>query len=270
MKVDIYRPIMDALEENGIKIKAIERDNTCVHFELDFSEHDKMVAEEKDSQIRGLKRQIENLESIIADGKKPDISISENGVSIGCECAGYHLAKEKIAELERENNSLKERFSLLRTRCTPGIEKDFDKWLYGKLAIVGCNEEFVDIQKYADGDDLYSREVRNLISEGGIKRLIGQYRNISERLDKISAENKELKQRIAELESEEGGKLPFDALETANYLINATYERETSSLERAFAKVPDKVNDDRYTVDELEQIAEHLLVYCKHNKECEE
>lgn len=79
----------------------------------------------------------------------------------------------------------------------------------------------------------------------------------------------ELKQRIAELESKETSELPFDPLECANYLINATYERETSSLERGLKGLPEKVNSDRYTVDELEQIAEHLLVYCKHNKESE-
>lgn len=82
-------------------------------------------------------------------------------------------------------------------------------------------------------------------------------------------EKQELKQRISELESNEVLELPFDPLECANYLINATYEREASSLERAFAKTPDKVNSDRYTVDDLEQIAEHLLIYCKHNKETE-
>ena len=109
--------------------------------------------------------------------------------------------EDKIADLEKQIDRLNGEKSILRTRCMPYIERDFDNGLYGKLAIVGCNEEFVDIQKYADGDDFYSREVRNLISEGGIKRLIGQYRNISARLDKISAENKELKQRIAELES---------------------------------------------------------------------
>ena len=27
---------------------------------------------------------------------------------------------------------------------------------------------------------------------------------------------------------------------------------------------------ERYNIDELEQIAEHLLIYCKHNKGCEE
>lgn len=125
------------------------------------------------------------------------------------------------------------------------------------------------MQRLEKEDDLYSMEVRNLLSEGGLERLIGQYRTISRRLDKMSVENRELQKQIAELESKETVDLPFDPLETANYLINATYERETSSLERTFAKVPDKVNSDKYTINELEQIAEHLLVYCKHNKESE-
>lgn len=97
----------------------------------------------------------------------------------------------------------------------------------------------------------------------------GRLTIVGRRVD-LETENEKLKQRIAELESKETVDLPFDPLETANYLINATYERETNSLERVFAKVPDKVNSDRYTIDDLEQIAEHLLIYCKHNKECEE
>ena len=88
-------------------------------------------------------------------------------------------------------------------------------------------------------------------------------------LDMKNIQIAELKQRIAELESKETVDLPFDPLECANYLINATYERETSTLERGLKGLPDKVNSDRYTVDDLEQIAEHLLVYCKHNKESE-
>ena len=54
--------------------------------------------------------------------------------------------------------------------------------------------------------------------------------------------------------------LPFDALETANMLINATYKTEIPFLEK-------QVDRDVYDIDDLEQIAEHLLVYCKHNKE---
>ena len=58
-------------------------------------------------------------------------------------------------------------------------------------------------------------------------------------------------------------KLPFDALETANMLINATYKAEIPFLEK-------QVDRNAYDIDDLEQIAEHLLVYCKHNKESEE
>ena len=80
-------------------------------------------------------------------------------------------------------------------------------------------------------------------------------------------ENEELKKRISNLEIKKDADLPFDPMETANYLINATYERETSGIERSFAKLPDIVDAEKYTIDDLEQIAEHLLIYCKHNKE---
>ena len=52
------------------------------------------------------------------------------------------------------------------------------------------------IQKFAEENDLYSKEVRNLLSEGGVERLISQYKNISRRLDKMSDENLELKKNI--------------------------------------------------------------------------
>ena len=57
-------------------------------------------------------------------------------------------------------------------------------------------------------------------------------------------------------------KLPFDPLETANMLINATYKAEIPFLGK-------QVDRNVYDIDDLEQIAEHLLVYCKHNKENE-
>ena len=57
--------------------------------------------------------------------------------------------------------------------------------------------------------------------------------------------------------------LPFDVLETANMLINATYKAEIPFLEK-------QVDRNVYNIDDLEQIAEHLLVYCKHNLDDEE
>ena len=92
-------------------------------------------------------------------------------------------------------------------------------------------------------------------------------------LDTIDAiridEKRELERRIAELESKGKVELPFDALETANMLINAEYSRQTSSVEKAFTGC-NVAKGHIYSVDDLEQIAEHLLVYCKHNREDEE
>lgn len=54
--------------------------------------------------------------------------------------------------------------------------------------------------------------------------------------------------------------LPFDAIEVANFLINAEYECEVPFTGK-------KTKRRKYEIEDLEQIAEHLLVYCKHNKE---
>ena len=58
-------------------------------------------------------------------------------------------------------------------------------------------------------------------------------------------------------------KLPFNPLETANMLINATYKAEIPFLEK-------QVDRNVYDIDDLEQITEHLLVYCKHSRKEDE
>ena len=94
---------------------------------------------------------------------------------------------------------------------------------------------------------------------------------------------KDAQEKISELESElevkdnllkiKNGLLnnnddfPIDPIEVAQMLINSTYEYESSNLEKALYKCGDTRTTERYSVDDLEQIAEHLLVYCKHNKE---
>ena len=67
----------------------------------------------------------------------------------------------------------------------------------------------------------------------------------------------ELKENNATVE------LPFDAIEVANFLINEEYECEIPFTGR-------KINRRKYEIEDLEQIAEHLLVYCNHNKENDE
>ena len=86
-------------------------------------------------------------------------------------------------------------------------------------------------------------------SQDNYFKLLDKYR---EQNEELTIENQALKQRIAELESKKTFELPFNPLECANYLINSTYERETNGIERTFHNLPEKVNSDRYTVDDLE------------------
>ena len=87
--------------------------------------------------------------------------------------------------------------------------------------------------------------------------------DFSEHDKRFKDEIRQLKHELEEkcrFETDRLVKLPFDALETANMLINATYKTEIPFLE-------EQVDRDVYDIEDLEQIAEHLLVYCKHNKE---
>ena len=77
--------------------------------------------------------------------------------------------------------------------------------------------------------------------------------------NQIAKLKSELEAKV-DLETDRIVKLPFDPLETANMLINATYKAEIPFLER-------QVDRNVYDINDLDQIAEHLLVYCKHNKE---
>ena len=80
--------------------------------------------------------------------------------------------------------------------------------------------------------------------------------------NQIAKLKSELEEKV-DFETDRLVKLPFDPLETANMLINATYKSEIPFLEK-------QVDRNVYNIDDLEQIAEHLLVYCKHNREDEE
>ena len=110
-------------------------------------------------------------------------------------------------------------------------------------------------------------------------------RDLEKTYNQLMEVEKESQERIAELESELEVKdnllkiknglcgnfddLPSEPISVANMLINAKIEYEPTSLQKALFKTEDKCMADKYSDDDLEQIAEHLLVYCKHNKESE-
>ena len=92
----------------------------------------------------------------------------------------------------------------------------------------------------------------------GFKEEINRLKeNINERdsyIKQLEHDFDELKENNANVE------LPFDAIEVANFLIN-------EECECSIPFVGGKTKCRKYEIEDLEQIAEHLLVYCKHNKE---
>lgn len=95
--------------------------------------------------------------------------------------------------------------------------------------------------------------------------LLSDYKKVVDELKHSKDYITQLKAKLEEkvdFETDRLVQLPFDAMETANMLINATYKDDIPFLEK-------KYDRDLYDINDLEQIAEHLLVYCKHNKESE-
>ena len=121
---------------------------------------------------------------------------------------------------------------------------DYDKILYelknSNEKVLKIESELFDVQKSAD--EYYNKCI-----------------DLTNQIAKLKSE---LEAKV-DFETDRLVKLPFDPLETANMLINATYKDEIPFLER-------QVDRNVYDIDDLEQIAEHLLVYCKHNKESDE
>ena len=146
--------------------------------------------------------------------------------------------KDEIERLKRQI----EKLSSIRTRCNESARDSFDLGNYGCLHIVTADE----LKTTKDEND----EIKAVRKE------------LRESKDYITQLEHELEEKCS-FETDGLVKLPFDALETANMLINAKYKAEIPFLER-------QVDRNVYNIDDLEQIAEHLLVYCKHNRESEE
>ena len=117
---------------------------------------------------------------------------------------------------------------------------------------------------FTEHDKKFKDEIRKLESElSDVQKSADEYYNkcidLTNQIEKLKSE---LETKV-DFETDRLVKLPFDPLETANMIINATYKRKNCMTGIEYDK-------DIYSIDELEQIAEHLLVYCKHNNECEE
>ena len=113
---------------------------------------------------------------------------------------------------------------------------------------------------FTEHDKKFKDEIKQLESElSDVQKSADEYYNkcidLTNQIEKLESE---LEEKV-DFETDRLVKLPFNPLETANMLINAEYKAEIPFLEK-------QVDRNVYDIDDLEQIAEHLLVYCKHNK----
>ena len=125
---------------------------------------------------------------------------------------------------------------------------DYDKILY---ELKNSNEKVEKLEiKLSNaektGDDYYNKCI-----------------DLTNQIEKLKSE---LETKV-DFETDRLVKLPFDALETANMLINAKYRNKEKGFDRLHCCDGYILETDMYCIDDLEQIAEHLLVYCKHNRE---
>ncbi len=164
--------------------------------------------------------------------------------------------KDEIERLKRQI----EKLASIRMRCHESARDSFDSGMYGCLHIVTADElkksnekvakiesELFDVQKSAD--EYYNKCI-----------------DLTNQIEKLKSE---LEAKV-DFETDRLVKLPFDPLETSNMLINAKYRRKANGIDRFRGCEEDTIETDMYSVKDLEQIAEHLLVYCKHHKNSEE
>lgn len=91
-------------------------------------------------------------------------------------------------------------------------------------------------------------------------------------IDRLESENKSLKIEVSELQCEIQAmqvfpeEFPTTPIEVAQMLITASCKYETNSIQRALGAGETGIRD-MYSISDLRQIAEHLLVYCNNNKD---
>lgn len=156
------------------------------------------------------------------------------------------------------------------------------------------SREVLELKEKIDCLEEEKAEAERICSnmEESLSKAVSQYKSVSELLSKEQQENVSLKEQIKELECElkysenqrmeilnrcdelekqldYKRELPHSPLEAVDFLVHDRYKRGASALEKRMFGDCEEIEELRYNIDELEQIAEHLLIYCKHNRGCE-
>lgn len=185
---------------------------------------------------------------------------------------------DKIKELEEElEKSNREHAKTLWEFCDSVKKEDYEKEInHPKSEVEKYRKAFEDAKKERDCQvSEYRKKIDDLehdLKTAGekIQDLVGENMKLQcERNDyKSKSEFLEV-ERIGVKKNEFSDFLPTEPIKVADILINAEGEYERNPLAKAFCGT-DKGTYRIFDVSELRQIAEHLLIYCNHNKEEEE
>ena len=164
--------------------------------------------------------------------------------------------KNKITQLKHDLDKATTRHDELKKEAQDMItelQSDLEEWKAEARALKKNRDEMLanfrkGIEPYVDLQDMHDR-ISELESELEVKENLLKIKNgLCSSFDC----------------------LPCEPISVANMLINAKEEYEPSSLQKALTGTKEKCLIDKYSDDDLEQIAEHLLVYCRHNREDDE
>ncbi len=239
MAMEFTRTIAELLRENGIVVNCTE--HSCTK---DLSD-----------------KSIEKVYGVIFD-------------SVDCTKHDRQFT-DRIAELEKENNELNvwcQKYKIradeyrvcILPRATEKAKRAIDERDFLSIRIETTEENKEKNEK-----------IKNLFDEN--IQLKAERNDLSQQVEKLKEKISELESELSEKENllkiknglcGESELRELTPIEVAEKLINAESEYETNSIQRAFG-AGEKEKYNIFSVSELRQIAEHLLVYCNYQKENE-
>lgn len=220
-------------DENGIWLNMKDAD-----FIQNYSKMQKTISDNQ-SEIAKLNCEVEKCHKAFEDAKKER----------DCQVAEY---RKKIEELENHHKF-----------CMMQIDDVLVEFLGVTHEVMDKPHDFeMVLQELIDKNKTELERAKNTINQIDyiLEKLFGvRYDTV----DKPDEFEKILHERI---KGNVTDFLPTEPIKVADVLMNAEGEYERNPLEKEFCGT-DKGTYRIFEVSELRQIAEHLLVYCNHNKE---
>ncbi len=199
--------------------------------------------------------------------------------------SSIHNSIDKICKdiLEQKNNAMAMEF----TRIICDLLKRYGVYVhctetkFGEEITTNSIEEqygiVFDSVDFSEHDKEFADEIEKLKKELNIKQnainqidsIICELFGVAHNGDTYSDDFKELLRENSAVRKTVVDFLPTEPIKVAEMLINAEGEYEHNPLVKKICG-NDKGTYQIFDISELRQIAEHLLVYCNHNKEEEE